>query len=327
MAPKKKKSKKNGLQKAQSGSPKGKKQRMARLVKNLNETQIQFLQRAMLQVRVQELTDQVAALQQQSAKAKREAVDELADRDHVIQDLKSDLQRLEKYVESLMNEKAVERTTENEMHLTLMRTNARTKDQLAYAEARIADLKAQCATYQNQIEVLLTNQLHSNTLAMTNQTKDDRNMKALINQHQSILPSLLDALQEFPQSTAIQLDATTAIQHVIKDTKNVPVFLALRGINCIIDAMERHPSHGQLLLNDANILWKLTFSALDKLQEYHHRIFSVLLRALKRISLESTKQFCWLVAHIFKALLVHESLLFFFMQNIVGKKYLKQKSR
>ncbi|CAK4711728.1 unnamed protein product [Aphanomyces euteiches] len=140
MAPKKKKSKKNGLQKAQSGSPKGKKQRMARLVKNLNETQIQFLQRAMLQVRVQELTDQVAALQQQSAKAKREAVDELADRDHVIQDLKSDLQRLEKYVESLMNEKAVERTTENEMHLTLMRTNARTKDQLAYAEARIADV-------------------------------------------------------------------------------------------------------------------------------------------------------------------------------------------
>ncbi|ETV73961.1 hypothetical protein, variant [Aphanomyces astaci] len=261
---------------------------------HLNDTQIQFLQRAMLDVQLQELTDQLGTAKREAATANLTFTKQLADHELVIEDLKSDVRRYETYIESLANDKAAAENKDSDAKLTLLKANAKLNSELSAAHDRIAELKSQCKSYESQLESLLANQLHH-----TNQIPPEdvaapfgSHHTSTLSSHDSLIPPLLAALNQSPHTVEIQLDATTALFHLLKESRNVPLFLDWGGIDLVCDAMEHHPTQSQILLNGGHIFWKLTFS-----RRQNVRPVLVLVSALKRIALDAAKQYCWQLHH------------------------------
>ncbi|ETW02994.1 hypothetical protein H310_05430 [Aphanomyces invadans] len=288
--------------------PKGLAQMCASMTQ-LNDTEIQFLQKAMLDVQIHELTDQLKATQQVAAAEKASFTKQLRDHDLVIDDLKSDVRRYEAYIQNLANDRAAAENAESEEHLVLLKTNARLNSELSVALDHIAQLKTQCKQYESKLETLLTSHLH---YSMAPPDKSSGDAEASLdatscfmatnnssNHPNCLVPMLLSALQHRPVSVPIQVDATTALFHLLKETRNVPVFLDMRGIDTICDVMEGLPTHAQILLNGGHILWKLTFSSrgLHALRS-SSRAVVVLVAMLKRISVDAAKQYCWLLHHV-----------------------------
>ncbi|KAF0689270.1 Aste57867_19249 [Aphanomyces stellatus] len=270
----------------------------------LNDNQIQYLQRAMLEVQVEELTNQVTTMQQAREATKADMARQLSDRDMVIADLKGDVMRFETYLRSVDDDASTDRMVENEAHVALRQALTHAQADVADAHARIDDLQAQCKAYESQIEHLLTKQLHTQpTREPTPTTHTTDTTMARVASCESVLPVLLEAIEQCPYSVAIQLDATTAIHHVLKVSRNIPIFVDLGGIDSICKAMDEHGTHAHILLNGGHVMWTLAHSTigLGALQR-HSRVCTVLLTALKRMPLESTKQFSWLFNYIVAAL-------------------------
>ncbi|KAF0717442.1 hypothetical protein AaE_010862 [Aphanomyces astaci] len=231
---------------------------------NLNDTQIQFLQRAlitprMLDVQLHELTDQLGTAKREAATAKLAFTKQLADHELVIEDLKSDVKRYEAYIESLANDKAAAENKDSDAKLTLLKANAKLNSELSAAHDRIAELKSQCKSYESQLESLLTNQLHhANHIPPEDvATRFGSHHTSTLSSHDSLIPPLLAALNQSPHTVEIQLDATTALFHLLKESRKytpymhvVPLFLDWGGIDLVCDAMEHHPTQSQILVTE-----------------------------------------------------------------------------
>ncbi|RHY64549.1 hypothetical protein DYB34_006975 [Aphanomyces astaci] len=94
----------------------------------------------MLDVQLQELTDQLGTAKREAATAKLAFTKQLADHELVIEDLKSDVRRYEAYIESLANDKAAAENKDSDAKLTLLKANAKLNSELSAAHDRIAEV-------------------------------------------------------------------------------------------------------------------------------------------------------------------------------------------
>ncbi|RHY37965.1 hypothetical protein DYB30_001620 [Aphanomyces astaci] len=101
---------------------------------------VEFIQEKMLDVQLQELTDQLGTAKREAATAKLAFTKQLADHELVIEDLKSDVRRYEAYIESLANDKAAAENKDSDAKLTLLKANAKLNSELSAAHDRIAEV-------------------------------------------------------------------------------------------------------------------------------------------------------------------------------------------
>ncbi|RQM21393.1 hypothetical protein B5M09_005787 [Aphanomyces astaci] len=176
---------------------------------------------SMLDVQLQELTDQLGTAKREAATANLTFTKQLADHELVIEDLKSDVRRYETYIESLANDKAAAENKDSDAKLTLLKANAKLNSELSAAHDRIAE------SYESQLESLLANQLHH-----TNQIPPEdvaapfgSHHTSTLSSHDSLIPPLLAALNQSPHTVEIQLDATTALFHLLKESRKYTPYM------------------------------------------------------------------------------------------------------
>ncbi|RHY23387.1 hypothetical protein DYB36_013037 [Aphanomyces astaci] len=175
----------------------------------------------MLDVQLHELTDQLGTAKREAATAKLAFTKQLADHELVIEDLKSDVKRYEAYIESLANDKAAAENKDSDAKLTLLKANAKLNSELSAAHDRIAE------SYESQLESLLTNQLHhANHIPPEDvATRFGSHHTSTLSSHDSLIPPLLAALNQSPHTVEIQLDATTALFHLLKESRKYTPYM------------------------------------------------------------------------------------------------------
>ncbi|RHY01947.1 hypothetical protein DYB25_012006 [Aphanomyces astaci] len=175
----------------------------------------------MLDVQLHELTDQLGTAKREAATAKLAFTKQLADHELVIEDLKSDVKRYEAYIESLANDKAAAENKDSDAKLTLLKANAKLNSELSAAHDRIAE------SYESQLESLLTNQLHhANHIPPEDvATRFGSHHTSTLSSHDSLIPPLLAALNQSPHTVEVQLDATTALFHLLKESRKYTPYM------------------------------------------------------------------------------------------------------
>ncbi|KDO27078.1 hypothetical protein SPRG_07788 [Saprolegnia parasitica CBS 223.65] len=233
---------------------------------------------------------------------------DVADKDLVISDLQLTIDKLENYISNLLtaqDDRGDDAANPLQQKYVWMASEAAKASAALSQKTREVDrLTRRHEAYEAQIGQLLTRE-HPMPLTIPDlerqheQVRDGGDYGAW----RIMVPLLLQLVTNATPLSPLHTQALDQLHHALKDSKQVPLFLSAKGLDCVCAAVTNAHHSDRTLLLAVKILWRTSFytPAIASLRDAS--VFRALLHAIKSVPIASSTQLFGLTNQLFRATL------------------------